>query len=222
MKYKKLLLILSIFIIAFTYVIHPIIEEKYLFWDPFIEEKGTNEAHNEDVIRFHVRANSDKKEDQDLKLKVRDEILKEMGEKFEDTASIDESRAIIKKNIEEIKSIAENVIAQEKKDYPVDVSLGIEEFPVRTYGNLVFPQGNYEALIVEIGEAKGQNWWCVMFPPLCFVDVVHTYAYVDAESKLGDYIVDENQPLKLKSKIVDIVADLNNKDDVYFWSFYRK
>ncbi|TJX12975.1 stage II sporulation protein R [Tissierella creatinini] len=211
MKFKKLILILSIFIIAFTYIIHPVIEEKYLLRNPFIEEEGLNEAHNDDVIRFHVRANSDRKEDQDLKLKVRDEILKEMGEKFEDAASIDESRLIIKENIEEIKSIAENVIAQEKKDYPVDVSLGIEEFPVRTYGNLVFPQGNYEALIVEIGQAKGQNWWCVMFPPLCFVDVVHTYAYIDAENQLGEYIVDENQPLKLKSKIIDFLKEKGKK-----------
>ena len=80
------------------------------------------------------------------------------------------------------------------------------------YGNLIFPQGNYEALIVEIGEAKGQNWWCVMFPPLCFVDVTHTYAYADAESQLGEYIVDENQPLKLKSKIADFVKDLRKKN----------
>lgn len=212
MKYKKLLLILSIFIITFTYIIHPIIEEKYLLQNPFIDQEEYKETHNDDVIRFHVRANSDGKEDQDLKLKVRDEILKEMGQKFVDTKSLDESRIIIEENISEIKTIAEEVIAEENKDYAVNVSLDIEEFPVRMYGNLIFPQGNYEALIVEIGEAKGQNWWCVMFPPLCFVDVTHTYAYADAESELGGYIVDENQPLKLKSKIVDFVKDLRNKD----------
>lgn len=212
MKYKKLLLILSIFIIIFTYIIHPIIEEKYLLQNPFIDQEEYKETHNEDVIRFHVRANSDGKEDQDLKLKVRDEILKEMGERFEDTKSLDESRIIIEENIFEIKTIAEKVIAEGNKDYAVNVSLGIEEFPVRLYGNLIFPQGNYEALIVEIGEAKGQNWWCVMFPPLCFVDVTHTYAYADAESELGEYIIDENQPLKLKSKIVDFVNDLRNRD----------
>ena len=212
MKYKKLMIILSIFIITFTYIIHPIIEEEYLLQNPFNEQEEYKETRKDEVIRFHVRANSDREEDQALKLKVRDEILKEMGHKFEVTTSLEESRIIIEENILDIKAIAEEVIAEENKDYAVNVFLGIEEFPVRLYGNLVFPQGNYEALIVEIGEAKGQNWWCVMFPPLCFVDVTHTYAYADAESQLGEYIVDENQPLKLKSKIADFVKDLRKKN----------
>ncbi len=209
MKYKKLIIILSIFIVTFTYIIHPIIEEKYLIQNPFSKEN--EKSYNDDVIRFHVRANSDSKEDQDLKLKVRDEILKEMAQRFKSTTSIEESRTIINNNIEEIKSIAEGVIAEENKNYSVDVSLGIEEFPVRTYGNLIFPQGNYEALVVEIGEAKGQNWWCVMFPPLCFVDMTFTFSYTEAESQLGDYIIDEEQPLKLKSKIVDFVKSIVKK-----------
>lgn len=215
MKYKKLISVLTIFITTFTYIINPIIQDKYLLQNPFeveVEDKLNDQGHNEDVIRFHVRANSDRKEDQDLKLKVRDEILKEMGERFGDTKSIEESRLIIRENMPRIKSIAEAVIADENKDYAVAVSLAIEEFPVRIYGNLIFPQGNYEALIVEIGEAKGQNWWCVMFPPLCFVDMVHTYAYAEAEteSQLGDYIIDENPPLKLKSKIVDFFLNIFN------------
>src|SRR5699024_691551 len=73
-------------------------------------------------------------------------------------------------------SLAQEVISGIGEDYGVSVSLGREIFPIRKYGNIVFPQGEYEALIVEIGEAKGQNWWCVMFPPLCFVDITHSVA----------------------------------------------
>lgn len=201
MKYKKLIQALSIFILLFTYILHPYIMDNYMIENPF----------KEGIIRFHVRANSDSKADQDLKLKVRDEILNAMNEKFEGIRSRDMSREIIRDNMDEIKEIAEGVIKSNNKDYDVAVSLGIEEFPVRAYGNMVFPQGDYETLLVEIGEAKGQNWWCVMFPPLCFVDITQSYTYADAESSLGEYIIDENQPLKLKSKIGEFFKNIVNK-----------
>lgn len=167
MKYKKLILILSLFIITFTYIIHPLVEEHIL-------EK---ESYKDEIIRFHIRANSDTEEDQGLKLKIRDEILKEMKEKFKDTASLDESREVIKENMGEMKSITENVIKREGEDYSVEVTLGQDNFPTRKYGNLVFPAGDYETLLITLGEGKGQNWWCVMFPPLCFVDITHSVAY---------------------------------------------
>ena len=201
MKYKKLIQALSIFILIFTYILHPYIMENIMIENPY----------KEGIIRFHVRANSDSEADQELKLKVRDEILLAMNEKFEDISSINISREIIKDNMDEIKEVAEDVINKNNKDYSVEVSLGIEEFPVRAYGNMVFPQGNYETLLVEIGEAKGQNWWCVMFPPLCFVDITQSYAYNDAENALEEFVIDENQPLKLKSKIGEFIAKIVNK-----------
>ena len=200
MKYKKLITILSIFIIAFIYIIHPIIEDKYLL----------NHPYNDDIIRFHVRANSDTKEDQELKLKVRDELLAVMTEKFENSFSIDESRKIVKENLDEIKAISERVIKENNKEYSVNVFLGIDHFPIRKYGNMVFPQGNYETLLVTIGEGKGQNWWCVMFPPICFVDITHSHA-IETEGELDKYIIDEDQPLKLKSKTVEFINKLKNK-----------
>ena len=156
MKYKKLILLLSLFIISFTYIIHPLIENK------------AKEGFKDEIIRFHIRANSDKEEDQALKLKIRDEILKEMNDKFRDTKSIGESRRIIKDNMEEMKYITERVIEEEGRDYNVAVTLGQDNFPTRKYGNLVLPSGEYETLLIILGEGKGQNWWCVMFPPLCF------------------------------------------------------
>ncbi|GKX64921.1 stage II sporulation protein R [Inconstantimicrobium mannanitabidum] len=123
------------------------------------------------LIRFHVIANSDTKEDQSLKLKVRDEILKYISPKLKNSSSIEESRKILKDNDNEIKKIAVNCIKSNGYNYTVKSTLGHENFPVKTYGNITLPQGNYEAYRVIIGSGKGQNWWCVMFPPLCFIDI---------------------------------------------------
>jgi len=200
LKYKKFILALSVFIISFIYIIHPILEDKFLYENPY----------KEGIIRFHVRANSDTQEDQELKLMVRDEILEIMGEKFENVSSLDDSRVVIKDNMEEIKTIAEEVLRENNNDYNVGVSLGMETFPVRKYGDTIYPQGEYETLLVTIGDGQGQNWWCVMFPPLCFVDITHSVAF-NAENEIGEYIIDENQPLKLKSKIGDFIKNLSDK-----------
>lgn len=207
MKYKRLILLLSLFIITFTYILNPLIEEKIL-------EK---ESYKDEIIRFHIRANSDKEEDQELKLKIRDEILKEMGEKFKDTTSLDESRKIIIDNMEQMKYITEDVIKEEGEDYSVEVTLGQDNFPTRKYGNLVFPAGDYETLLITLGEGEGQNWWCVMFPPLCFVDITHSVAY-NLEKKLEEPKVEkvgagktkEQPKLKLKWKIVDLIKKIKD------------
>lgn len=203
MKYKKEILILSAILIFFIYIGGRLIQERF----PLVNSLPP-------VIRFHVRANSDTREDQELKLEVRDKLLDAMGQMFEGVTSIDESRKIILENTKEIEDISKKVIGEWGKDYPVDVSLKKESFPIRKYGNLVFPQGDYEALIVEIGEAKGANWWCVMFPPICLVDVTHSVAIEDAveENPLDEFIIDENQSFKVKSKIFDFFKPLFSKN----------
>ena len=123
------------------------------------------------IIRFHVLANSDSIEDQSLKLKVKDEIINYMMPKLDKSSSIDESRKILKENDKEIKRIAENIINKNGYKYSVNTYLGQDQFPIKTYGNITLPQGKYEAYKIVIGNGEGQNWWCVMFPPLCFVDV---------------------------------------------------
>lgn len=171
---------------------------------------GTIDGFKKDIIRFHIRANSDSKEDQDLKLKIRDEILQAMGEKFELLNSIEESRHIIEDNLMEMKSISQRVVYDEGKDYEVEVSLGMDNFPIRKYGDMLLPQGEYETLLIEIGESKGQNWWCVMFPPLCFVDITHSIALAseDTGEGLNEFVIDESQPLKFKSLIVDFIKNI--------------
>lgn len=198
MKYKRTILILTVFILLFIYLLHPVIE-KNLSQNPYQDE----------IIRFHVRANSDLEEDQRLKLEVRDEILDKMQEKFQGVDDIQESREIILNNLQEIEEIAERVIGENDKDYQVKANLLMEEFPVRKYGNMIYPQGDYETLLVTIGTGQGQNWWCVMFPPLCFVDVTHSYALEteEPEEQLGDHIIDDTSP-KLKSIVFDFFKDL--------------
>ena len=207
MKYKKTILVLSIFIMSFTYIVHPLVKE-------YVESK---EGYKDEIIRFHIRANSDRDEDQELKLKIRDEILKEMGDKFKDTVDLDESREIIVANMKAMKTITEDVIKREGEDYSVEITLGQDNFPTRKYGNLVFPAGDYETLLITLGEGSGQNWWCVMFPPLCFVDITHSVAY-NLENELIERAenkaeIDEQPKLILKSKIVDLIRSFLKADN---------
>ncbi|MDD2620351.1 MAG: stage II sporulation protein R [Syntrophomonadaceae bacterium] len=121
------------------------------------------------VLRLHVIANSDNPYDQALKIEVKDEIVKMMNREFDDLNDADEARRQAIKDIPQIKKTAEQMIAERGYDYPVQVSVGDSEFPSKTYGNLVFPSGKYQAVRVIIGEGEGKNWWCVLFPPLCMV-----------------------------------------------------
>lgn len=144
------------------------------------------------LIRFHVLANSDSESDQKLKLKVRDEVLKYISPKLKDSNSIDESRKILLDNDGKIKQIAEQVIRNNGYKYKVVTMLSRENFPVKNYGNITLPQGNYEAYRILIGDAKGQNWWCVMFPPLCFVDITKgQLAYKETEDEMKKVLSDE-------------------------------
>lgn len=168
-------------------------------------EDGVNDVASEisdKLIRFHVIANSDTKQDQNLKYKVRDEILKYISPKLKNSSSIEESRKILKENNSEIIKLASNCIKNNGYNYTVKSTLGHENFPVKTYGNITLPQGNYEAYRVIIGSGKGQNWWCVMFPPLCFIDITKgqiSYDKTEAEMKKV-----------LNNKEYD---EINNKED---------
>ena len=131
---------------------------------------STQAALSQGVIRLHVVANSDSREDQELKLKVRDRILAECGAMFDNAKSLDVVKADICNNMDYISKIASDEIAKNGYNYTVDISFGTSEFPKKEYGNITLPAGDYQALKVNIGNAAGKNWWCVLFPPLCFVD----------------------------------------------------
>lgn len=156
------------------------------------------------VFRLHVIANSDSKEDQDLKYKVRDAVIEYMDTLSQDCSSKDEVIKIAYQYQDEFISIAKKVISENGFDYDVKIEIGNFEFPTKYYGDISLPAGYYDALKIEIGEAKGQNWWCVMFPPLCFVDV--TSGIVPDESKqiMQDNLSDEEYNLISDKESTDI------------------
>ena len=133
------------------------------------------------VFRLHVIANSDSKEDQDLKYIVRDNLLNYMNEICVNCTNKQEAINLVIENKDKFYQIAKDTIKEQGYSYDVNINIGNFQFPTKNYGDISLPAGYYDALRVEIGEAKGQNWWCVMFPPLCFVDI--TSGVVPEESK---------------------------------------
>ena len=119
------------------------------------------------VIRLHVLANSDSDADQGLKLKVRDAVLTQTQVLLQDVTTRDEARAILEENLDTLRGVAVEVLESEGAPNTVEVTLGKEEYPRRTYEYATLPAGEYLSLRVMIGEAKGQNWWCVLFPSMC-------------------------------------------------------
>ncbi len=122
------------------------------------------------IMRFHVRANSDFSEDQELKLAVKEDVVTYLKPLLEDCESVAESKEILVSNLRNIYTVARNTIVEQGYDYTVKVYVTQETFPEKVYGDMVFPAGDYQALRIDIGEAKGQNWWGIMYPPLCFID----------------------------------------------------
>lgn len=123
------------------------------------------------IIRFHVLANSDSLEDQALKLKVRDKVLEYIAPKMAECKTINESKKVLMQNNDNIRKIAQDVVFQKGYTYSVKTELSKVQFPVKEYGTIILPEGEYEAYRILIGSANGHNWWCVMFPPLCFTDI---------------------------------------------------
>lgn len=165
------------------------------------------------IIRFHVLANSDSSKDQALKQKVKDEIIKYIIPKLKESKSIDETRNILKENDEDIVKVALKVIKSEGFNYSVKSQLSKENFPLKRYGTVVLPQGEYEAYRIIIGEGKGQNWWCVMFPPLCFIDVTKgEIAEEETEEQMKKHLSkEEYDTLKEESKETEIGNKSQNK-----------
>lgn len=122
------------------------------------------------ILRFHVVANSDSDEDQALKLKVKDAVVTYLSPMLSDSDSLDKSIKIACENYDNINAIASQVIKSEGYDYSVTCSVEETVFPVKCYGDVVLPSGKYTALNIKIGNASGKNWWCILYPPLCFVD----------------------------------------------------
>jgi stage II sporulation protein R len=134
-------------------------------------EEGEVAFQRGSLIRLHIIANSDSPADQRVKLQVRDDLLRDAGRLFRGTRRAAEAREVVQRNLPLLRAIAERRLRAEGFAYPVAVHYGAYPFPVRTYGDLTLPTGRYQALRVVLGEGRGRNWWCVLFPPLCFLEM---------------------------------------------------
>lgn len=157
----------------------------------------------QNVLRLHIIANSDEPCDQKLKLAVRDEILKSSVDIFKDCSDVASACEIAQTQLDNISAIANNVIKENGFDYAADVSVGDAYFDTREYDNFTLPAGTYKSLIVNLGEGKGKNWWCVVFPCVC----VPTADGASLSDSVSDDAVDtaENAPkYEIKFKTVEI------------------
>ena len=220
---KKYLIITSLFIIITIIICNHINNQKI---QNNIQRSGnlierskveSQEDIAESLIRFHVLANSDSKQDQEIKLKVRDEVLKEVVPYFEKSQSLQETRGIIKENQDHIIDLAKDVLKKNRKNYPVTATLGQFAFPTKYYGDFSLPAGDYEAFRIVLGEGKGSNWWCVMFPPLCFIHVEKEEVPQQMESedtlnqtqKIQEQsIIEEPPEIKIKWRFLELLQSI--------------
>lgn len=167
------------------------------------------------VFRLHIIANSDSSEDQLLKLKIRDSIINYMKIATKNANSKEEIINFCKNNLDELKNIAIQVIKENGYEYDVNIEIGNFYFPTKDYANISLPAGNYDALRIKIGRATGKNWWCSLFPPLCFVDI-SSGVLEDEDSKVlkenlnsEEYslITNTSDEMKLKFKIIEIINE---------------
>lgn len=194
-----LLVVLAAWMISYTYA------------------EDVNAGLSQNLVRLHVIANSDSPEDQALKLKVRDAIIDYMKSQLASSKDINETRSIINNNLKSIEEVSNDVIKKNNSSYSVKASMGNYSFPTKTYGDIALPAGEYQALRVVIGEGEGANWWCVLFPPLCFVDATHGAIPDSVKKDLKDSLTaeeyklittadnSEDIPVKVKFKVVEFL-----------------
>ena len=175
-----------------------------------VDAVRTQEALSEKVVRLHVLANSDTEADQALKLEVRDAILSYAEPLLDRVSDQKEAEAVLRGQLLELEETAAEVIHSAGYSYPVTVELDKTDFPTREYPSFSLPAGEYLALRVLIGEAAGQNWWCVVFPPLCsavaadFSDTIENTCFSEEEIA---FITEEKIEYQIKFKIVELLAD---------------
>ncbi|MCL2699525.1 MAG: stage II sporulation protein R [Defluviitaleaceae bacterium] len=175
------------------------------------------------MMRFHVRANSDSDFDQTLKILVRDGVLDHFRQPLEAASTLEETRNFIAKNLDEIEAFAAALVTKEAQgfNYPVAARLSTEFFPTRAYGGVRLPAGRYETLRIDIGGAVGENWWCVMFPPLCYVDVSVSEIPEQEKETLRYILTDEEYALvtgdiQVKFKVVEWWQTVRQETEMRF------
>lgn len=191
---KKLNFIFILTILVFIYI--ALLSFNY--------SKAISSNLSDSVFRLHIIANSDSSADQELKLKVRDKIIEYMNTLTSNSSDKKDVISIVNNHLDSFKEIALNTIKENGYNYDVNIEIGNFHFPTKSYGDISFPAGNYNALKIEIGDAIGQNWWCVLFPPLCFVNSSTGVVPDDSKNTLKENI---------NSKSYEIISEGNNSND---------
>ena len=203
---KKLLNFCLLMFLLFLYI--------FILAQTYVSAVSTNIS--EAVFRLHVIANSNTTEDQSLKLKVRDSLLEYMNQICSNCSTKQEAISIAKAHKSNFQEIAEQTISKYGYNYSIKININNFYFPTKNYGDISLPAGLYDALRVEIGEAIGENWWCVMFPSLCFVDISSGTVDDTAQKNLEENLEKEsytiisdreNSNIKFKFKLIEFFAE---------------
>ena len=176
----------------------------FLIFSAYSYASSISSDLSKSVFRLHVIANSDSAEDQNLKYLVRDALIDYMNSVSKNSNSKDEAISIAYQHKSDFYKIAKKVINDNGYDYNVNISIGNFAFPTKNYGDISLPAGYYDALKVEIGNASGQNWWCVMFPPLCFVDISTGIVPEDSKETIKDSLHTEEYNLINSAQTADV------------------
>ena len=202
--FKRIILVISLLLI-------------YIAISAFSYVAAVSNDISESVFRLHVIANSDSEEDQNLKYIVRDNLIKYMNTLTQNMSTKDDAIKIAKEHEQDFRDIAIKTIRDNGYDYDVKVEIGNCYFPTKYYGDISFPAGYYDALKVEIGESAGQNWWCVMFPPLCFVDMSTGIVPDESKQTIKEQLSEEeyaiineknNPNINFKFKLIELFSKL--------------
>lgn len=153
--------------------------------DPYQQEIA------EKILRFHILANSDSDKDQKVKEKVRDAIGNYLAPQLEEARDLSDTKNIVTRHMDEIVTVAEETLEKEGYSYGASARLAIVDFPVKTYGSYTFPAGEYEALEITLGEGNGHNWWCVLYPNMCFQGTVYEVVEEEADEALREVLTPE-------------------------------
>ncbi|MDT8860447.1 stage II sporulation protein R [Alkalihalobacillus sp. MEB130] len=170
-----------------------------------------NEVSQEEAVRLRILANSDSVRDQALKRDIRDEVNAAITEMVLGVNDLEEGKAMIEGNLAKIEDIVEAELAKMGMDQTYEVSFSEVEFPTKLYGNIVYPAGLYDAVLITLGEGKGENWWCVLFPPLCFLDMANGDA-VAADAEVEEEVVEEDvEEVEVAFFVVEIFSKIKDR-----------
>lgn len=212
-KWKMGVLIAGSFLVflAGGISIHRLKEEKYELQNRLDREIQQNIA--KEVLRFHVIANSDTKEDQKLKMQVKKELLEYMNGFLVESAGVDETKEAVLEHLTEIEQMAKEIVEENGYEYRVEAKVEKCEFPEKIYGNCTFPKGEYETLTITIGEGRGHNWWCVLYPGLCFIN--------DSYGIVTDEKIDELKKVLTEEEFLSIWNDPKERKKVRIaWKWF--